>query len=674
MRITRRTSLHDCGPYNTIFEAFGPELGVIFEPRPRPMVYVPVPEAEKGIKTFTESKSSSIGLIVGDIGIGKTTVLSHFKDTIWPDRGCKVLFRDMATISASPQLGPDFRSLSGEGRAGRATDFAIRVLSDVLKVALADVYEQLLYSSSGVPLSGEFLRFTERYFGGRIHSKYKIHLPNRERHAEIVESLIDDADIEFNILLLCFQIDRECVSHVKVVLDNIDDKDVEVLRALSEQCAHLARKVSDFSQCEQGVDSSKPRRSVSSLLACRPATAELLEQPDPTRPRPWYSYHRVEWDPRFVGTIIGDIIKSRSKRVTFPNELRFSAGRHPWTHEAPEDLFYRIIDSFVRTGQAQDVVNICNYNLADAMKAIYGVIRNRHFTDDGTVLADTYPRVAKPYRMNHGSSESGENASPFTATSVLRALAYGNQGNNDPQYPIVGTYIPNVIESKRAGLLFGESTLKPRVLGLCHHREKTSKLRAISMREIVKYATDYFNIDGEQAARCVDDMFLDQLIVNSAVWDIPSKVGGDCMLSLSPRGQFLWERVSADNILLTCYHDDVELKNGLKFDKRVHNWSDEGAQSKLLFDSVEATFWMVIQLWRCEVGELSRIAGDVRREFIAVSGSEPLSSRFLSGVRATCQHFGRMRVLTHTEAEAIERMCDKLDVEISSWWKEWCAC
>ena len=94
------------------------------------------------------------------------------------------------------------------------------------------------------------------------------------------------------------------------------------------------------------------------------------------------------------------------------------------------------------------------------MAAVMDVTRNRHLVKDEALLAAALPNDPK------GFLRFAKDA--FTRTTVLRSLAYGNQGTMKPVYPIDHTPVVNVLHSPI--LPFGRSTFKPRVIGMFMHK------------------------------------------------------------------------------------------------------------------------------------------------------------------------------------------------------------
>src|SRR5580700_11297790 len=113
MRVTRTTPREDTPPYNSIFESYGDILHLLFESRQDVELestnsqYVSMPEPQQGITDFARSGSSEICLVVGSIGIGKTSVIRHLVGTVWPNMGCLVLHHDFRAESEDEPLGVD---------------------------------------------------------------------------------------------------------------------------------------------------------------------------------------------------------------------------------------------------------------------------------------------------------------------------------------------------------------------------------------------------------------------------------------------------------------------------------------------------------------------------------------------------------------------------------------
>jgi len=185
------------------------------------------------------------------------------------------------------------------------------------------------------------------------------------------------------------------------------------------------------------------------------------------------------------------------------------------------------------------ITELCNYNIADALKALTEIVSNKHFID--------YDRIIGDFAIEDQKPEIG-----LSSASVLRVFAYGNTA--EPIYPVRNTRIPNIISGDK--WRFPRTFVKPRMLQMlieCHDHS-----HAVSSKYCCDTAQAIFNRPVEQCMILLDELY-SQKLVDTTRGYAPSKYPLDCELYVTPRALRLWRELSDDDVLIGLYRDDLHL-------------------------------------------------------------------------------------------------------------------
>lgn len=664
MRITKTTPSDDRPPYNTLFDPLDGIIDAIFQERLSVdlpeldfSTYVEMPQAESEIIQFAKSQSASIALVIGSTGIGKSTVLRYVRDKIWkrPDHNCDVLFRDLSDQSYTDRLGDAFDEIPTEKQMRRASIVADEIVVELIQHSL---FENSFWEDSIENDAKSFRQFVRTFFAGKIP---KSALSGNSSDIDFISAMQDRDLGVFLRIALCYRLRSRAIPHVKIVIDNTDDKDSMLVNSLTEKLAHLHQFVEQFSTSEQRIDSTAPRRCVSPFVACRPATAaHILKHEILRQGGGWYGKKRLtisESAPlypviekrfktflkllRVKNPPAGSSARTLQDSVgaALPDKLKLPLGQRDWTIGNYDSLYNRIFLLFHKSQQAEEVRKICNDNVADSLAATYTVLRNRHFIDADLVFA-----AAKENSSGELLSEGGPDLRRlFTATTTLRALAYGNQGSvSYPQYPVLGTRIANVISSEHAPIT--RTTVKPSILSMFVNRVvmHTHALTSahFQLTDLIKCATKWFGVTKETALKVIDELFKEQLLSNSRSAKLPSVSGTNCELHLTERAWVLWNHLHSDSVLLECYRDVSDLDVNLQWNGKSPNWTDVPTRQLNVNERARQVFWIVVSVWRTEQSEGDRTVriGD-RGRFVELFGDRPISSVLLEGLKASEQKY-----------------------------------
>ncbi|MFL5328659.1 MAG: hypothetical protein ACJ8C4_07065 [Gemmataceae bacterium] len=666
MRVTRTTPPYEQGPYNSIFEAYRDFLDVIFQPRlPHSKeTYVPMKDAETAIIDYASSGAIGVGLISGMIGVGKTSVINHLCEEVWKPQSCLVVSRDYSDVSFAPKLQSDYYTLEHAAQRFRATNIAHLLINELLKGEVfrrdneSNPDEDSWYDRVVMANPAPVRHFIIENYPHKVPS---CALSRNLTDTEFLHALSkEDFDTHLRILFV-YKLKVDNIDHVKIVLDNLDDKDLVLVACMVEHLAHLGVFIEKFSARERKFRTDAPIRRLTPLVCCRPATADAIQNDLKTRNGGgWYACREIHVPlPCSLSTALGMRVRHFFANAA-KHRFRIIVGGHEWTVVERETFLKGLIEAFQESQQEGELVALCNFNLADCMKATMDVLKNVHFCQTDQLVRRYYDKNVQPTRTDFREL--------FTPTTVIRALAYGNQGKvPQPVYPIGGTRIVNVINSKHARL--GESTLKIRLINLFSRLATTSHMSPeciyISLAQINEWGKQFFALSPEVTTALIDEMYTEGLLGNCRTFLMPSKVGELCTLNVTPRGLLLWRHLGQNSVLLECYRDEVELCDELKFKGRSPSWKDIATLESNWEDRLIEIGWMVTQMWLGERKETDNIVS--RGSFSAfksVFGPTLMSRHVKNGVDSSRRRFYSDKIRDQAALADFDRMMAALDADM----------
>ena len=618
MRISQATGRQHRPPYNAVYVSFQPEFDKLFEERhfvsveDGNLTYVEMPQAELEIKSFAEAKTWDIGLVVGDTGIGKTSVLRRIIHNEWSSMDCMVLAADLSTKKFAADYPRNFVKLAEADRFVVAAGAAQGILSSLIKDALDDFLTSC---------AEEFLKFISMHRKGLLPAETLF----RKRKAETTLSAIAKKHPHDILQLgLYFYAAKNDIRHLKVIIDNVDDKDRYLISELCDSLGHLQQLVRELSQAERGRDTQKPIRIVTPIIACRPATAAALIRLQESPSGGVHGLHELRIsEPCDIGKAlvkryehlfaILSVSHRRSREVTIGHNAAI------WQIRDRDDFFAQLCKILDAENHAKRVLELCNNNVAHAMRELLNVLRNNRFLDLAALLGQI---------LGKGASDQP----PINWPRLVRALAYGNQGSTSPVYPVENTCVVNILAGRYAG--FGDTTLKPRIIGLYTHTEAQQGRTILNtLQTLCDYAARWFNITEEDALATIDEMHLEGLLLHSDGAAMPSDIGPSCEMRLSPRAKCLWAELERNDILLGCYRDDLDLDEDLRWRGRQCVWDAKPTTRLSLEGVARELVWLVRQMWQGECSELDVIAAKGEyRTFCRAFGSKTVTERVVKAL------------------------------------------
>lgn len=704
MRVSRTTPRDETGPFNALFDPLAGIVDAVFQERlpiDAPGIdlatYVHVPETENSLVNFAMSQSGDIALLVGVKGIGKSSVVQYVRDNIWksPGQPCKVLFRDLSNESFATQLGDDYRNLPLREKRARASLVASRITDALIQ---KELFEDGFYQREVLSKPAAVRSFVETFCAGDAPPEA---LDFGCTDQEFMNGLRRIDTSNFLRIILCYLLRTQNVPHLKVVFDNTDDKDGLLICSLTEKLAHLHKWVETFSRQERSLDKSAPVRRVSPFITCRPPTRDLIHRVQIeregggwygfrtfhiTRPVSLYSVITRRYDifMKLLRTMeqLPPGLQQQLRKLAdrpVPKDINLPIGERDWNLTFPnyDALYHRIFRLFDATSQADELLQICNYNIAEALSATYSVLRNKHFIDVDSLFAE-----AKAASSGDTIHSDERHRRLFSTTTILKSLAYGNQGDVNSswvQYPINRTRIPNVLHSESAPV--NVTLFKLRLLSLFSQKvmAQTHSLDSatITIADILRYGEKWFRLNddtkrrNDAAINVVDEMFAEELLANHRSAHKPSESDPECELMMTPRAWILWNHLQDDSVLLECYRDAIELDEMVTWENKPVNWRYEATRALEVNERALQVFWVILEVWRTEVAELGMIVDRGQFvEFTALFGDYSLAGMLLQGLEGSVMKYYRNQHGWRGHNGIMEKV-QRLKEEIRMTWNLW---
>jgi hypothetical protein len=636
MRINEFGPRSSSPPYNELFTHFGEELYLMCRERAFDAeTYIEMPEAEKEIQDFAKSGSTNVCVVVGAKGIGKTSVLNHLLKVVWPKERCAVLPIDLRGISYSEELA-DCRSSE-----------------DALKKTAESLVEKELRKciSNWVQerINEHPEKFTEEAITDHVKTFGKELVPvaywmGRHPPIEIYKAIAAAYPVELERLMFFVVLRIGGFKHAKIVVDNLDDKDWRIVMGFSEALAHLREYIAIKSRIQSRDSTDSEIIRVTPILACRPITFWTLKQARPKHSSDWYGMQDVR-----IGkpSSLGKILRRRYDKEIAGGKKRITVciNNKEITIDDRDKLFRRICSRIEQSGQAELLLQLANYDMADAMAASLEVLRNRHFVKTGKLLACLLASNSKPSELIETINAT------ISRTVVLRSLAYGNQSSDAPVYPVANTRVPNVIIDNRSHLGKDISSIaKPMIVSYLMTNRRTSSAVSthVPVSKVLEFCNTFLKINEQHTREVIDELYDEGLITHPQGIVRPSFLD-NCELELSPRLICIWEELQSSSVLLQAYRESMELPIGFvpslfaaDDKKKPHLWfieaaySSYGPRGEVLLDLVMIV--VAIRDVEIELYKMLKESGQLQA-FQRLIGTELVCHRLAQGLLKSLDSF-----------------------------------
>lgn len=626
MRVIRKTSDRENRPFNGLFEAYAHILEKMTEQRSfdeDATTYVPMTSIENELKEFALSGSTDIALLVGSIGIGKTRVVKYLSDVIWGSMNCLVVHNDLRIAAESIRLPHDFYERDDNDQWLHAAKIAHRRVNEMLQERFgADV------TGWNRANPDEFVDFMQQFYPGKMPTSA---LVGASSPREVLHEIESQYPEEFPRFCFYYFLRKKNIQHVKFIIDNVDDKDATLIKAFGDILAHLTLGVKDFSRREREQDEAAPDRHLTAVMSCRPYTADLFNNE-------WFGTSKIEISQpcslaQLLRKLYDNLMSTDPELGGKGKPATLNVNQMRWQASDRDRLFGKLLESFEKSGRSEEIVRLCNNNMAEAKKAFLQVVRNKHFVREQEYFAAV--------RETNTSKQQEIVGSVFTSTTVVCALAYGNQGIWDPVYPIASSPVVNLLEGKQSR--FGHTLIKPRVLSMFLDKEHAFDSRPeISIARVSELASRFFDFDDQQISQLIDEMFADGLLANPRVVETPSKLGPKCTLVATPRAHYLWSLLRESSVLAECYRDDIWLDEELVWKGKRVQWNNHPTRTLTVENRLDALFWIVVECWNVEERELDSVSNKGNlAAFVDSFGPDLITELLLDGIDNSLRGFYR---------------------------------
>lgn len=545
MKINQSRCLESIGPYNEVYEAFEPLFLSVFQQRTvySQQVglewYERMPKLEKRLLDFVASGTSDIGLLVGPIGIGKSSALRYLTHSGWNGLpGTETILIDLSRKKAALsvlELPAEFRTASAvsqkhESEARIATCLAAEIEGHIstqvdFAAEIDELYDFFVENNKDLLMPEGFFNPSD------LETRRAILSAVQSRHR-----------LAFLFVCLKYYGIKRSLQRLVLVIDNCDQKDPVLIESFVDSLCHLDR-------CFENIKGSYDSFPIlTALVSCRPATRWLLESESNKNALGSHGWRAISLD---TPCALAALLRRRTKAFAPGTDLRqmriTSRNGITWEVDRPERFLGKLAESLEAHGHGTMLGALCNWNMADAMVALCDVLSNKHYIDLDRVIGDVVPEHEHP---NIG----------IPWTSILRALAYGSPSGT-PIYPVRNTRVPNVLSGTVSAL--PKTLLKPRLLEwlLKHASGEHANTAAI-----IELFTSCFAITSADLLLQCDELYSEGLVETHRGYT-PSQCGHDCGLQCTPRAAQLWQDLSMHDVLLCCYRDDFYLGDHLSWTK-----------------------------------------------------------------------------------------------------------
>lgn len=649
MRIHTGARARQVPPYNGIHEAFGPALWLrLFAARHDASQdeFVHLPETERELVMYAKSMSQSLCVVTGRRGVGKTSIL-RFVCSQWKESlACKVIyedFRDETILTPSEYFTDPW---AADTRRNFWMSVADEHLTRILKNSCKPLDENHIADLV------QFFVFLQKYFRAAApntetttsHEKLLNHLELIQ--SNVIFNRLRDPQFKFERLLFAFRLYQEKRKHVKLVIDNVDDKHRGFLNGLLEKLSHLQSSLHRIA-----VDANS-HVVLTPFVALRPITFRVLQSFPQIDGHGWNALKEIEISqPAALSAIVkkryaaicsssdfGELSPSeidmhrilQSKNVTIPVTDR----QVRWQLPNRDHFIFQTLEMITHAKQDDELVDMSNHDLSDAIPAMGDVLKNRHFISEDDVV-----QVVRG--ANHTDIDKIA-ADAVSRVTVVRCLAYGNQGNNIPRYPVEDSRVANILHGRHSDCRL--TLAKGRAIQALAKANQDEKV-GISKEELTDVVAAWCDIDEERVGRLLDEMWKQGLLECDLSGDRPSAASNeDVILSCTPRATRLLNHIQNDSVLLLCYRDEIELADEVKWPGKKPAWTvNTPWQMRLSMEirdkksELEESAKIVQQIFCVEVDELHKSIGKIgegsKRLFSEWFGGVLLSEMLLEGIR-----------------------------------------
>ena len=578
MRIHIGSSRQDIPPYNGIHEAYGPAFWkLLFQSRnvPCEQEFVAMPEIQRTLADFARSMTNELCMVVGRRGVGKTSVLIHMRNTTWTT-GCRVIYECFRDESLPPPR--DYPKWDEQSQrlhwVGLAEEHLTRILGKAATQPVDFDNATSLWS---------FFNFLNKHFPAASDKSLtptspllKLQRAYEQIAKRKIQRRLGDSQYVIDRLLFFYDIVTTNTRHVKIIIDNLDDKHKGFIAALIEKLSHLqdATRQLYISATVRGQVKSVPV-ALTPFVSLRPITANALEDMRDSGHKGlgagWNAVHRIDIDqPASLCEIVskrydaiiasdnyGDLVVDTvdRSRLDGPLTVHVSKKSIRWEYPNRDKFMHGLLKVVIDSGQDKELARLCNNDMSQAVPALGDVLKNRFFLMETDVLAaieEPVPELAV---------ERATKA--ISRVAVLKCLAYGNQGNLVPIYPVHKTRVVNIISGRTSNMLV--SMANSRTLLALNEFGRNNR-SGMHISDLISALVKWTRLDREKTLLLLDEMW-HQGLVESDVWEkSPSISVGlkeHALLSLTPRAESLLFHFGNDTVLLLCYRDEVDLSESL---------------------------------------------------------------------------------------------------------------
>ena len=638
MRINKGLTKTDSPPYNAVFEAHRKFFEDICSGRmpPNADVYVPMPNVEHEVRTFTKTDTPSVGIIIGEIGIGKSSVLKHFRDTDWARSDTLCIFADLNQKTID--LPSTYGMYTDEQKRHAALVADLRLLTGKIHAAIRPRLR--LDSDEIVPRLREFI---EKENFEHIH---KDSLFSDKSDRDILGRCQRRHPHQFAKMALKFSVKHLGLKHVIFVVDNTDNYDRFVIDGFIKSLGPAER-------CVESINAwPKIDANVTTLIACRPVTYAMLKEEGQRSLLASHGEWPIRIDSPCSLTELLRLIYVKGGYEACSEDIQFvSRNDIAWTVDKRNEFLHKLCHHLERDGHSDRIIELCNRNVADAKCALLEVLRNRFSFDFDRVLGCL---------ADHDFRSQSETRLPWP--DIVKCLAFGNPSES-PVYPIRNSRIPNVLSSAVAP--FPETMVKPRIIGLLAEAERSERaLVSQTGHDLRRLLEHWFDKSQFDTCSLFEELY-SQGLLTTHLGSPPSRVDAKTVpLVATPRGILLWDQLKSYSVLLECFRDDLELDE-------EHNWDASPTYEMRRDPTTREVIWLCEQAWRGERNELSVLLRDRDYdEFVRVFGARTIAECLLSGVQTLFLRY-HQDIVRRWKADGLQDHLDNLAKSIKAQKKVW---
>lgn len=630
MKVYLGAARRDIPPFNGIHEAYGPAFwNLLFQPRSVPTAdeFVDMPEVQRSIADFARSMTNELCLIVGRRGVGKTSVLLHMQNTTWKSAQCQVVYECFRDESLPPPPGyskwDDKRQRLYWVRL--ADEHVTRILRKNTPAGIVDIDSQSSLWS--------FFRFLNEYFPSA--SDYSLsQTTSLERFQKLFSRLADDkkrrqfGDSQYSLdrLLFSYSVVNNRYRHVKFIVDNLDDKHKGFIAALIEKLSHLQDSVRQLKVAL--TDQEAPFSVVlTPFVSVRPLTASALDEFRDSEHKGfgagWNAIRRIDID---SPASLCDIVLKRYDNITSSREfgeladidvdksrvdnsltVHMPRSSVRWEFSCRHEFMRGLLKIVTSSSQDLELSQLCNNDMSQAIPSLGNVLKNRFFLLESDVIA----AIENP----HAGDAVKRARAAVSRVAILKCLAYGNQGNLTPYYPIHRTRVANLLSGRVAP--FAHTMAKCKAILALNEYGRDNRT-GMPQADLCSALRTWTRLSGSQVIDLLDELWR-QGLIESDVWEkrpsLSVAINENSLLSLTPRADALLYHLRNDTVLLLCYRDEVELLDTLEWKVSPHrpewfvspNWFTKGSfqfGSKHKAEELRDVFCMIEQIFCVEASEV----------------------------------------------------------------------